>query len=264
MDSYLAAALLGLVEGLTEFLPISSTGHLILVGDVLDFQAPPGKVFEVAIQLGAILAVIAVYFSRLSKVAVGVFHDAGAQRFVRNILLGFLPAAVLGAVLHSYIKEHLFNPQTVAIMLLLGGIFIITVDKLVITARFHAVEDFSVPFALKVGLCQAVSMIPGVSRSGATIMGAWLLGADRRAAMEFSFFLAIPTMLGATVLDFYKNWGALHEASDSFTLIGIGFITAFITALLVVRGALSFIQKYGFTPFGYYRIALGGALLFFT
>ncbi|MFN8693410.1 MAG: undecaprenyl-diphosphate phosphatase [Holosporales bacterium] len=259
--AYFYAALMGIIEGLTEFLPVSSTGHLILAGHFLNFQSVPGNVFEVVIQFGAILAVCMVYFQRLWKVVVGLPHKREAQLFTRNILLGFLPAAVLGVLFHDIIKERLFNEVVVAWSLLLGGLFIIAVDKLRLQPKYYEVETMPAWFSLKVGFFQALAMIPGVSRSGATILGAWLFGADRKAAMEFSFFLAIPTMLGAATFDLYKNWDALKAAEDAAGLMLLGTVTAFITAAIVVRYALYFVHQYGFTPFGWYRIVVGSALL---
>lgn len=258
---YLEAALLGLVEGLTEFLPVSSTGHLILLVDLLDFAGPPGKVFEVAIQLGAILAVCLVYFGRLWRVATGLKDDPRAWRFVFAILLGFLPAAVLGAFLHGFIKSVLFNPTVVCVSLILGGIAILVVERFLPTPRYHEIERFPASLALKIGLFQSMAMIPGVSRSGATILGALLMGVDRRTAAEFSFFVAIPTMVGAVTYDLYKNWSSMNL--DGALLIAVGFVMAFLSGGLVVKALLDFVGRYGFSPFGWYRIAIGLAMLAF-
>lgn len=255
----LEALLLGIVEGLTEFLPVSSTGHLILVGDLLGFQGPPGRVFEVAIQLGAILAVICVYFHRLWNVLIGLPYDAAARRFALAIFLGFLPSAIVGATIHGFIKSVLFNPIIVCIALILGGFAILAVERLVHSQRWRRVEDFPASLSLRIGLFQCMALIPGVSRSGATILGSLLMGVERRTAAEFSFFVAIPTMLGATAYDLFKNREAL--TLDGMTLIAIGFVAAFVAALLVVRSVLDFITKYGFTPFAYYRIVLGSVML---
>ena len=258
---YLEAALLGFVEGLTEFLPVSSTGHLILFVNLLGFEGPPGKVFEVAIQLGAILAVCLVYFARLWRVVVGLKDDPRAWRFVFAILLGFLPAAVLGAALHGFIKTVLFNPTVVCVSLIVGGIAILVVERFLPTPRYHEIERFPASLALKVGLFQSIAMIPGVSRSGATILGALLMGVDRRTAAEFSFFVAIPTMAGAVTYDLYKNWSSMNM--DGAVLIGIGFVMAFLSGGLVVKALLDFVGRYGFSPFGWYRIAIGIAMLAF-
>ncbi|MGQ9366606.1 undecaprenyl-diphosphate phosphatase [Azospirillum sp. ST 5-10] len=258
-EQLLQAALLGIVEGLTEFLPVSSTGHLILVIDLLGFAGPPGRVFEVAIQLGAILAVCLVYFGRLWRVATGLPNDPRAWRFVFALLLAFLPAAVLGLLLHDFIKSVLFQPTVVCVALILGGIAILVIERFLSHPRYHEIERFPASLALKIGLFQSVAMIPGVSRSGATILGALLMGVDRRTAAEFSFFLAIPTMLGATVLDLYKNWQYLN--ADGALLIAVGFVTAFLSAALVVKTLVDFVGRYGFTPFGWYRIALGTVML---
>lgn len=259
---YLIAALLGLVEGLTEFIPVSSTGHLILLVDLLGFQGPPGKVFEIAIQLGAILAVCILYWRRLLHVAIGLFSDHASQRFATNILLGFLPAMVIGALAHDFIKGVLFSPWVVSVTLVLGGIAILLIERNRPQPTVPHVEAITPGLALRIGLCQCLAMIPGVSRSGATIMGAMLLRVDRSAATEFSFFLAIPTMLAATVYDLYKNWDFL--SLDDGTLIATGFLCAFLAALVVVRTLIRFVSRNGFAPFAYYRIIIGllmGAVL---
>lgn len=255
----LQAALLGLVEGLTEFIPVSSTGHLILLVDLLGFEGPPGKVFEIVVQLGAILAICVLYFRRLLGVLLAAPSDPDARRFILVILLGFLPAMVIGFFAHSYIKSVLFSPLVVSISLILGGIAIIVIEQKLPRARHHRVEDLPAGLALKVGFCQALAMIPGVSRSGATIMGGLLLGVDRRAATELSFFLAIPTMLAATVYDVYKNRAVL--SMDDGGVIAVGFLVAFFSALLVVRTLIGFVSRHGFTLFGWYRIVLGAVML---
>lgn len=256
---YLQALVLGLVEGLTEFIPVSSTGHLILLVDLLGFQGPEGRVFEVVIQLGAILAVCVVYFQRLLRMVLGLPFHEGARRFAAAILIAFLPAAVVGVFAHSFIKSVLFSPWVVSVALILGGIAILAIERLQIRPRHTEVEAFPLRLALGIGILQCLAMIPGVSRSGATIMGALLLGVERRAAAEFSFLLAIPTMLGAATYDLYKNWS--HLSVDDGMLIAIGFVAAFLAGLLVVKLVLGFIGRFGFTPFGWYRIAIGGAML---
>lgn len=259
IDQYLDAILLGLVEGVTEFLPVSSTGHLILLDELLGFNGPPGKVFEVVIQLGAILAICVVYFSRLWGVATGLRDDPAARRFVVAVLLAFLPAMVLGAGLHGYIKSALFNPTVVSLALIVGGVAILLVERVIPPARHHAIESFPAPLALKIGLCQCLALIPGVSRSGASILGALLMGVDRKVAAEFSFFLAVPTMAGATAYDLYKNWKVM--SIDDGALIVVGFVVAFVAAALVVKTLVDFVGRYGFAPFGWYRIIVGTAML---
>lgn len=259
METYLHAILLGILEGLTEFIPVSSTGHLILFAELLHFQGPPGKIFEVVIQLGSILAICVLYWKRLWSVAITLPSDKNSQIFARNILIAFLPAAIVGALIHDFIKETLFSPMIVCISLIVGGIAIIMIERLKLVARFFDVTQFSSALSLKIGMIQMIAMIPGVSRSGATIMGALLMKVERKAAAEFSFFLAIPTMVGASAYDLYKNYQDISAAD--YTLIAIGFISAFITALLVVRLALYFITRYGFTPFGWYRILIGSVML---
>jgi undecaprenyl-diphosphatase len=249
------ALLLGLIEGLTEFIPVSSTGHLILAVDLIGFRGPPGQVFEVVIQLGAIGAVCWEYFGRFARAAAGFRHDPDQFRFVRNILLAFLPTVVIGAVAYSFIKAHLFDPWVVVAALVLGGVAILIIERNLPAPRHHSVEKMPAPTAFAVGLCQVVSMIPGVSRAGATIMGGLMLGMDRRTATEFSFFLAVPTMLAASVLDLYKNWTQMD--ADNLLVIAIGFGAAFVSALIVVRWLIGFVSRHGFGPFAWYRIAVG-------
>jgi undecaprenyl-diphosphatase len=248
------AIFLGVVEGLTEFIPVSSTGHLILLVDLIGFQGPPGKVFEIVIQLGAILAVCWAYRAKLLGVASGMFSNPADFRFVRNLVLAFLPAMVLGALLHGFIKSVLFSPWVVVVALITGGVIILVIERNLPLARHHSPEKFPAWLSVVIGFCQALAMIPGVSRSGATIMGALVLRVDRKTATEFSFFLAIPTMLAATIYDIYKNRGALTV--DSAEVIAIGFISAFLCALFVVKGVIAFISRHGFVPFAWYRIML--------
>lgn len=259
MELFLQALLLGIVEGLTEFLPVSSTGHLILLGDLLGFQGPPGKTFEIVIQLGAILAVCVVYWQRLAGAAAGLGSDPAARAFVRNILIGFLPAMVIGAVAYKAIRALLDSPMVVAVALIVGGFAILAIERLIKKPRVFSVEAMTVPIAVKIGLFQCLAMVPGVSRSGATIMGSLLLGVDRKAAAEFSFFLAIPTMVAATAFKMYKDWAVL--SFDNLALIAVGFAAAFLAALLVVRAAIAFISRHGFAPFAWYRIVVGSAML---
>ncbi len=259
MEAILQALLLGIVEGLTEFLPVSSTGHLILLVDLLGFRGPPGKVFEITIQLGAILAVCWVYRARLVGSLLSVGREPSAYRFWRNIILGFLPAMAIGFFAYDVIKGVLFSPWVVSATLILGGIAILVIERAVREARHCAVEDFPLALSLKIGLFQCIAMIPGVSRSGATIMGSLLMGVDRKAAAEFSFFLAIPTMFAATVYDLYRNWAVLDFSGAA--VIGAGFVSAFVVAMLVVRAAIAFISRHGFAPFAWYRIAVGSVML---
>lgn len=253
------AALLGFIEGLTEFLPVSSTGHLLLAGHFLGFDSP-GKAFEVLIQLGAILAIVTVYFSKLVGVALRIPTDPAARRFVIAVLIAFLPAAVIGASLHGFIKGVLFEtPVLICIMLILGGFVLLAIDRIDFHPRYHDAMDFPPSVAFKIGLFQCLAMIPGVSRSGATIVGGLLLGTDKRSAAEFSFYLAMPTMAGAFAYDLYKNWAQLSGAD--LTAIAVGFVVAFITAVIVVRGALAFITRHGLAPFGWWRIIVGAGAL---
>ncbi|RYG60828.1 MAG: undecaprenyl-diphosphate phosphatase [Alphaproteobacteria bacterium] len=257
MDLWLQAVLLGVLEAATEFLPVSSTGHLILMGHVLGFDdSNAGDVFKVVIQLGAILAICVLYFSRLWGVLTGVLRrEAGALKFASAVLIAFLPAAMLGVMLHGFIKETLFNPFVVCVALIVGGFAILLAEKMQPKAKVFAVEEMGFMTSLKVGACQCLALVPGVSRSGATILGGLLVGLERKVATEFSFFLAIPTMFGATAYDLFKNRDMLNM--DDMEIIGIGFVTTFVVALLVVKWAVAFITKHGFAPFAYYRIVLG-------
>jgi undecaprenyl-diphosphatase len=259
MDTILEALLLGVVEGLTEFLPVSSTAHLLLLGDMLGFDGPPGKIFEIVIQMGAILAVCVVYWPKLWGAATGMFSDQRSRAFVRNVLIAFLPAMVIGATLYKYIKQMLEAPMVASVALVVGGIAILIIERVVKKARVYEVEDLSPRLALGIGFCQVLAMIPGVSRAGATIMGSMLLGVERKTAAEFSFFLAIPTMTGATFYSLYKNWGAL--SLDGGALILAGFAAAFLAALVVVRTFIGFIGRHGFAPFAWYRIAFGSLMI---
>ncbi|KUO55090.1 MAG: UDP pyrophosphate phosphatase [Alphaproteobacteria bacterium BRH_c36] len=248
--------LLGLIEGLTEFIPVSSTGHVLLAGHFLGFCSP-GKTFEVLIQLGAILAILSVYSAKLLRLLIDLPFDARTQRFVLGILIAFLPAAVIGALGHSFIKSVLFeSPMLICVTLIVGGIILLVVDRLALEPRYADVMDYPPSLAFKIGLCQCLAMVPGVSRSGATIVGALLLGTDKRSAAEFSFFLAMPTMAGAFAYDLYKNWSNI-DTSDAAS-IAIGFVMAFITAVFVVRFLLEYVSRHGFALFGWWRIIVGG------
>ena len=259
LSIYFIAALLGLVEGLTEFIPVSSTGHLILVGDLLGFGGPQGEVFEVVIQLGAILAVVWFYRAKFLHVAVSLFSDAASRRFVTIVLLGFLPAVVIGAFAHDFIKSVLFSPWVVSISLILGGFAILAIERWHLPPSARTVDAITPLLALKIGFCQCVAMIPGVSRSGATIMGALLLGVARAPATEFSFFLAVPTMLAASTYDMYKSWSLLH--AHDLAVIAVGFVVAFLSALVVVKWLVGFVSSNGFASFAYYRIIIGMLML---
>ena len=255
----LQAAFLGVVEGLTEFVPVSSTGHLILLVDLLGFRGPPGRVFEIVVQLGAILAILCVYARTLLGIARRIPTDPGARRFVVSILLAFLPAAIVGVLARGFIKEVLFSPWVVSIALVAGGVAILLIERLRPVPVHKGIESLPPRLSLGIGLCQVLAMIPGVSRSGATIMGALLLGVDRGTAALFSFFLAIPTMLGATAYDLFKNRHTLD--AEGAGVIAVGFVAAFLSALLVVRWLVGFVARRGFAPFAWYRIVLGTAML---
>jgi len=246
---------LGIIEGLTEFIPVSSTGHILLAGHFLGFEST-GKAFEVLIQLGAILAILTVYFGRLWRMLLALPSDRKTQYFVAGILIAFLPAAVIGALAHGFIKEVLFEtPMLICVMLVLGGIVLLWVDRRALNPRYRDVTEFPLMTYLGIGFFQCLAMIPGTSRSGATIVGALLMGADKRSAAEFSFWLAMPTMVGAFALDLFKNRDVLTAAD--LPIIVTGFVTAFVVAIFVVRGLLDFVSKRGYAVFGWWRILIG-------
>lgn len=257
---FLKTVVIGLVEGITEFLPVSSTGHILLAEQVLQFEGPQGKVFEIVIQLGAILAVCLLYYAKIFATIGGVVRrDPTSIRFATAVIVAFLPAAVIGVALNKYIKLMLDTPIVVPVALIVGGIAILIIEHYAQRPRIKSVDDIDWKTALFVGFCQCLAMIPGVSRSGATIMGARVLRVDRATAAEFSFFLAIPTMLGAAVYDTYKNWKTLDWQGGG--LIAIGFVVAFLSALVVVKPFVRFISRHGFGAFAWYRIVIGALAL---
>nr|WP_205964427.1 undecaprenyl-diphosphate phosphatase [Ramlibacter agri] len=246
---------MGIVEGLTEFLPISSTGHLILTGALLHFDDEKAKVFDIAIQTGAILAVILVYWQRIRETIVKLPSDRQAQRFATNVLVAFFPAVVLGLAFGKAIKEHLFTAPVVATTFILGGFIILWAERRNHKVRVQEVDDMTWLDALKLGFVQCLALIPGTSRSGSTIIGGMLLGLSRKAATEFSFFLAIPTLIGAGVYSLFKE-RALLSAAD-IPLFAVGLVFSFLAAWLCVRWLLRYISSHSFTPFAWYRIAFG-------
>ncbi|MGJ8543801.1 MAG: undecaprenyl-diphosphate phosphatase [Sulfitobacter sp.] len=253
------AALLGLLEGLTEFIPVSSTGHLLLAGHFLGFQSA-GRSFEVVIQLGAVLAILSVYAAKLWAVFRDAPHDPAARRFILSVLVAFLPAVFIGVLAHDFIKTVLFEtPLLIAVMLILGGIVLVFVDRIAPEPRHEDAMAFPLPMALKIGFIQCLAMIPGVSRSGATIVGALMLGASKRSAAEFSFFLSMPTMAGAFAYDLYKNRDVLDAAA--LGEIAVGFVAAFLSAVIVVRWLLGYVSRHGYALFGWWRIAVGTVAL---
>jgi len=256
MQDIIRAAVLGLVEGLTEYLPVSSTGHLLLMQHFFGFGDEGfGKTFAVLIQFGAILALLSIYFTRLLRLALGFFTDTDSRRFVFGVLLAFLPAAVVGALAHDFIKSVLFNPWIVCVSLIAGGLVLVWIDSLDLRPRYKDVMTFSLPMYLLIGVCQCFAMIPGVSRSGATIVSAMLLGADRRSAAEFSFWLAMPTMAGAFAYDLYKSRGEM--TSGNTLLIAIGFAASFIFGWIVVKTFLDYVSRHGFMLFAWWRLIVG-------
>jgi undecaprenyl-diphosphatase len=260
----LIALILGIVEGVTEFLPVSSTGHLILATELLGFKAEKWAAFNVIIQLGAILAIVVLYWRTFWAVLEGLIRrNPVSWRFVRNIAIGFLPSAILGFILIKYIEALLGNAQVVAIAFILGGIAILVIERLAKRSDQVGVAELPVGTVVGIGLAQCLAMIPGVSRSGATIMGALSLGVERRTAAEFSFFLAIPTMLGATTLELAKHHDEILAGASGvgFGVVAVGFVTSFVVALVVVRAFVHYISKHGFAPFAWYRITAGIAAL---
>ena len=250
------ALVLGIVEGLTEFLPVSSTGHILLVQHFFGFGDDTfGKSFAILIQLGAILALLSIYFHRLWKLFLGMFNNWEDQRFVIGILLAFLPAAVIGALALGFIKEKLFNVWIICPMFIVGGFILLWIDRMNLKPRYTEATQFTLPMYLKIGFIQCVAMIPGVSRSGATIVGAMLLGADRRSAAEFSFWLAMPTMVGAFTLELYKSRAEM--TSGSGLLIAVGFAASFVCGWIVVKTFLGYVQHHSFAVFAWYRIIVG-------
>jgi undecaprenyl-diphosphatase len=257
----LKAILMGAVEGITEFLPISSTGHLIITGDLIAFEGPLATTFEIAIQLGAILSVCWIYRRKFLDVLKGLGTDVSAQRFVVNLALAFIPAAVLGLLFHDAITELLFNPVAVAIALVVGGILILVVERFHFPVDVTEVDAMDWKHALKIGCMQALALIPGTSRSGATIIGGLLFGLSRRAATEFSFFLAVPTMFAATGYDLFKNRAAMHAAD--LGVFAVGFIVAFVTAMIAVKTFLRYVAHHDFSIFAWYRVVFGGLVLWY-
>lgn len=249
------ALLLGLLEGLTEFIPVSSTGHILLAGHFLGFQST-GKAFEVLIQLGAILAILSIYARKLFQIVYYLPKSERARRFVIGVLIAFLPAAVLGVLLHGFIKTVLFEtPMLICIMLILGGIVLLVVDRLPLQPRYADIFEFPLATYFKIGLFQCLALIPGTSRSGATIVGSLLMGVEKRAAAEFSFFLAMPTMAGAFAYDLFKNRDVLSAAD--LPIIATGFVAAFVMAVIVVRYVLDYVSRHGYALFGWWRLVVG-------
>ena len=256
MTDMLRAVILGIVEGVTEFLPVSSTGHLLLAERFFNLgEGNFWKSFAILIQLGAILAILVLYFNRLWRVALGMFSNPDDRRFVIGVLVAFLPAVVIGLIAGKYIKEFLFNPWVVCFTLIVGGAVLLWVDQLDLKVYEDDATRFPLLMYFWIGVAQCLAMVPGVSRSGASIVAAMMIGADKRSAAEFSFFLAIPTMVGAFVYDFYKN--RADFTSDNLSVIAVGFVVSFITAMIVVRAFLNFVTRRGFTFFAWWRVIVG-------
>lgn len=258
---FFKAILLGIIEGLTEFIPVSSTAHLIIFSQILNFDAIKNNVFEIAIQIGGISAIAVIYFKKLNSILLK-FYEKNNQKFIDNLSLAFVPAILIGLLAHDFIKKYLFSNLVIAISLIIGGIVIILIEKFHKKFVINKVEDIQKPTALAIGLFQCLAMIPGVSRSGATIMGAMLFGVERKVATEFSFYLAIPTIGSACLYDIYKNFSTL--SFDDFELIFVGVIASFISSLIVIKWLLKFVSTHSFASFGYYRIVIGFLILFFS
>jgi undecaprenyl-diphosphatase len=258
-NTTLVAALLGILEGATEFIPVSSTAHILLAGEVLGFESK-AKTFEIVIQLGAVLAILSLYATRLLGVARQTPQDQAARRFFISIVVACIPAGVLGIAFNDFIKETLFNSLTaIAIVLIVGGVILLIVDRINFKQTHDDAMRLPLRTALAVGLFQCLALMPGTSRSGATIVGAMMMGVSKRAAAEFSFFLTMPVMLGATLVDLLKNWDVLD--TSAVWLIAVGFATAFVTAVIVVRAVLAYVTRHGYALFGWWRIAVGVAAL---
>jgi undecaprenyl-diphosphatase len=256
MSDTLLAVILGIIEGVTEFLPVSSTGHLLLATRFFGLDEDNfWKSFVVLIQLGAILAIVAIYFAKLWRIVLGMFSNSQDRRFVIGLLVAFLPAAVIGALAGSFIKAHLFDARVVCFSLIVGGAILMWVDQLDLKPHEHDATTFPLPMYLSIGFAQCLAMIPGVSRSGASIVAAMLFGADKHAAAEFSFFLAIPTMVGAFAYDFYKNRGDM--TTDHLGIVAIGFVVSFVVAIIVVKTFLSYVTRHGFRLFAWWRVIVG-------
>jgi undecaprenyl-diphosphatase len=256
MSDALRAIILGVVEGVTEFLPVSSTGHLLLAERFFNLgEGSFWNSFTILIQLGAILAIVVIYFAKLSRIALGTFSNPDDRRFVIGVVVAFLPAVIVGLIAGKYIKEILFNPWVVCFSLIVGGAILLWVDQLDHKPHEYDATKFPLPMYLTIGVAQCLAMIPGVSRSGASIVAAMLLGADKRSAAEFSFFLAIPTMVGAFIYESYKNRADLNF--DHAGIIAIGFVVSFITAMIVVKTFLTYVTRHGFTLFAWWRVIVG-------
>jgi len=262
MSDFPTAALLGFIEGLTEFLPVSSTAHLLILTDLFKFAGPPGHVFEIFIQLGAIFAVVALYRKRLFKTAFTLHSDPASRHFATILIVGTIPALVLGAIGRDFIKGTLYNPMVIGTALIVGGLIMLILERNLPKAKINDVQDVSLKTAVLIGCCQAVALIPGVSRSGASITGGLLAGLSRPAAAELSFFLAIPVMFLAVAYDLYKSWDSLM-AGDYLALMLTGFGAAFVTALVVIKALLGVVNRYGFYPFAIYRL-IAGAFVFWA
>lgn len=254
------AVFLGIIEGLTEFIPVSSTAHLLLASRLIDFSSISGNLFEIVIQLGAILAICVIYRGKIFDLICN-FREKSQQKFILNLILAFMPAALIGALFHSFIKSWLFGNTVIASTLIIGGILMIAIERKPRESKFDDLKNITPLTSFYIGLFQCFAMIPGVSRSGATIIGGLLLGLNRKTAAEFSFFLAIPTIAAASAFDFYKN--ASELTSSGFGLIIVGLLASFFSAILVIKWFINFVSKHNFIAFGFYRIALGILVLFF-
>lgn len=259
MYNFIRAGILGLIEGATEFVPVSSTGHLIIFGDLLNFSNNDGRLFEIAIQFGAALAVCFFYRKKIFHLLGTAHKDKNSRSFLLKLLIAFLPSVFFGGLFYNFIKQFLFSVIITSISLIIGGIIILIVEKIKQTAKCQNVNEINLKTALKIGLCQAISMIPGISRSGATIMGGMVFGLDRKIAAEFSFFLAVPTIFAAAILNLYRSADLIN--TGNLQIISVGFSTSFISSFFIIKWLLNFVSKHSFDIFGYYRIIFGGIVL---
>ncbi len=260
LSTLIKAIILGIIEGLTEFIPVSSTAHLIISSYLIEFESVRNNVFEIAIQIGAIFAICIVYHQKIFQTIIEI-KKPKAQKFSLNLFLAFIPSLFFGVLFHEYIKEHFFSNFSIALALIFGGLVMIFVERMKLDSTIKNIDKLDLRTSIIIGLCQCLAMIPGVSRSGATIIGGMCCGLNRKTATEFSFFLAIPTISAACIYDIYKNFSIL--SFDDFELILIGSISAFISAILVINWFIKFVSKYSFIGFGFYRIFLGFLILFF-
>ncbi len=260
LSTFIKAIILGIIEGLTEFIPVSSTAHLLISSYLIEFESVRNNVFEIAIQIGAIFAICVIYRNKIFDTILKI-NQPKAQKFSLNLFLAFIPSVILGVAFHEYIKSHFFSNFSIALALIFGGLIMIFVERMKHSDKVNNIDKINYRTSIIIGICQCLAMIPGVSRSGATIIGGMCCGLDRKSATEFSFFLAIPTISSACIYDIYKNFSQL--SFNDFELIAVGCVSSFISAIFVINWFIKFVSKYSFIGFGFYRILLGFLVLFF-